>query len=49
MQPSGYDEWFPKPTLAPTPTNTSPLPLPGYQAPRENETPLPPETGYPYP
>jgi hypothetical protein len=49
MQPGVYDEWFPKPALAPTPTVTSPLPLPGYPAPKENKTPLPPETGYPYP
>jgi len=49
MQPGVYDEWFPKPALAPTDTDTSPLPLPGYPAPIENAKPTSPEIAYPYP
>ncbi|MBE0688188.1 MAG: hypothetical protein IH585_19505 [Anaerolineaceae bacterium] len=48
-QPGVYDEWFPKPALAPTATDTSPLPLPGYPAPIENTKPTSPEIAYPYP
>jgi hypothetical protein len=49
MQPGVYDEWFPKPALAPTPTDTSPLPLSGYPAPIENAKPTSPEITFPYP
>lgn len=49
MQPGVYDEWFPKPALAPTPADTSPFPLPGYPASEEIATPSSPESAYPYP
>ena len=45
MQPGIYDEWFPKPALAPTPTFPLPTPLPGYQTPT-NTSPYP-IPGYP--
>lgn len=45
MQPGVYDEWFPKPALAPTPTVPLTTPLPGYQTPTDTSPyPIP---GYP--